>query len=129
MNNNVIRIDGTIKKKLCDLAVRTYPAECCAMLFTRNGEAIDEFCELSNKCDRNNRYITDPHEIYECEKTYLEKGYEVMGFFHSHPDSTATVSNEDERNMIPGLLYLIAQVTGDECRRMRLWRKNIIGEA
>ena len=52
----------------------------------------------------------------------LERGYEITGFFHSHPDAPAVMSEENEENAIPSMLYLLASVTKDGCEKMRLWR-------
>ncbi len=126
---NGFRIEGTTRKRLCALATETYPSECCAALFTKDGYTIEEFCVLSNRSTGSGHYSVDPLELYECEKTYRQKGYEIMGIFHSHPDAPATVSDEDAENMIPGIPYLIASVTKEGCRMMRLWKKEAEGES
>ena len=120
--DNVIKINKRLKRKLCDLAARTYPSECCALLFTKDGGAIDEYCELCNRSKNKNSYAIDPIELYECERSYGERGYEITGFFHSHPDAPAVMSEDDEENAIPSMLYLLASVTKDGCDGMRLWR-------
>ncbi len=121
MNSNVVKIDKKIKQRLCDLANSSYPCECCAALFTKTDGSIDECCELTNTSSSNNRYSIDPVELYECESSYRKKGYEITGFFHSHPDAPAVMSEEDEKNVIPAMLYLLAPVTKEGCGRMRLW--------
>ena len=127
--NNIIKIDKTLKQKLSDLAANTYPCECCAVLFTRDGRAIDDFCELTNRSKNKKSYVIDPLELYEREKEYCKRGYEITGFFHSHPDAPAVMSEDDEGNAIPSMLYLLASVTKDGCEGMRLWRLDKAKEA
>ena len=127
--NNIIKIDRKLKQKLSDLATSTYPCECCAALFTKDGREIDDYCELANRSKNKNSYAIDPIELYECEKEYSKKGYEIMGFFHSHPDAPAVMSKEDEGNAIPSMLYLLASVTKEGCDGMRLWRLDKVKEA
>ncbi len=115
-------IDKEIKQGLCDLAVRSYPRECCAVLFMGNGKAIDAYCNLPNRSKQDNSYRMDPMELYECEKTYRKNGYEIAGFFHSHPDAPAAMSEEDKAYAIPSMLYLLASVNRNGCSEMRLWR-------
>ena len=95
MNGNTVRIDRTVKQELCDLAASTYPYECCAALLSNSGGGIDGYCRLTNRSAEASRYVIDPVELYECEKAYGKKGYEIAGFFHSHPDAEAVMSEED----------------------------------
>ncbi|MCR5687206.1 MAG: M67 family metallopeptidase [Lachnospiraceae bacterium] len=125
----IIKIDRKLKEKLADLAVSAYPCECCAALFTKEGGSIDDYCLLANMSAGPGRYSIDPAELYECELAYREKGYEIAGFFHSHPDAPAVMSKEDERNVIPSMLYLVASVSSESCRGMRLWRMDGVKEA
>ena len=120
--NDIIKIDKVLENRLGDLAAKTYPSECCAVLFSKRDGAIEDYCELSNRSSDRKSYIIDPLELYECEKSYGKKGYRITGFFHSHPDAPAVMSKEDEQNAIPSMLYLLASVTKDGCSGMRLWR-------
>lgn len=119
-----IKIEKEVRQGLSDLAEKTYPRECCAVLFTRNGEEIDGYCNLPNKSRKKDCYEIDPMALYECEISYRKKGYEIAGFFHSHPDAPAVMSGEDVTNAIPSMLYLLATVTKDGCSGMRLWKMN-----
>ena len=125
MNGNIIKIDGSLKQKLLDLAQKTYPSECCAVQFSNRDGSIDDICVVANKSGKGSSFIIDPLELFECEKDFRKRGYEITGFFHSHPDTPAVMSEEDEKNAIPGMLYLLAPVTREGCGRMRLWRKDI----
>ena len=125
----IIKIDRKLKEKLAEFAVSAYPCECCAALFTKEGGSIDDYCPLQNMSGESGHYSIDPAELYECERAYQEKGYEIAGFFHTHPDAPAVMSEEDERNVIPYMLYLVASVSGDSCRGMRLWRMDGVKEA
>ncbi|MCR5790162.1 MAG: M67 family metallopeptidase [Lachnospiraceae bacterium] len=120
--NNIIKIDRALKQELSELAAGAYPRECCAVLFSKDGRAIDDYCRLPNRSKNKNSYAIDPMELYACEKEYAKRGYEITGFFHSHPDAPAVMSKEDERNAIPSMLYLLASVSKDGCDGMRLWR-------
>ena len=65
---------------------------------------------IEKKDKRQFHFITDPLEIYELECKAEKDGYKVVGFFHSHPDCEAVLSVEDEKYMIPKMLYLIVSV-------------------
>ena len=125
MSGETVAIDGSVKKGLCELALHTYPYECCAALFGHAPDTIEAFCELKNRNGAEKSFSVDPAELYECENEYRRKGYEITGFFHSHPDAPALLSEEDEKYMIPSMLYLLASITEDGCRGLRLWRKDM----
>lgn len=112
-----------------------YPDEACGILF---GEikpcestglgvpAIKEYVRIRNECQRGSKtrhYRLDPMTIYRYEQEYSKKRLEIAGFVHSHPDKPAVMSAEDEKYMMPELLYVIAEVTSGKCRDIRIWRK------
>ena len=76
-----------------------------------------------NNSEKNRHYRIDPLKLYEFEKEYAVKGFEIIGFFHSHPDAPAILSKEDEHNMIPGQIYMIIEIRYGEYSGMRIWRK------
>ena len=113
----------------------SYPEECCGILFFRPDNdgitVISEAQLLENsagKKDRSCRYVIDPLSVYAAEKKYGKMGYEPAGFYHSHPDAPAVCSTEDEKEMIPEMLYFIASVRNGKCFEIRGWRKEIEDE-
>ena len=60
MNDKIIKIDGSLKQKLLDLAQMTYPSECCAVLFSNRDGSIDDICVVANKSSKASSFIIDP---------------------------------------------------------------------
>ena len=113
-------------------AKKEYPYECCGFLIgsISQGEepAIIDYVPADNEDLIGNRakhFYIDPLKFYELEKKYAEQGLEIIGIVHSHPDAEAIPSSEDERNMIPGLLYLIIEISNDEHISKRCWKKDL----
>ena len=132
-------MDIVFEKKALETIIEhsqnSYPEECCGILFAKpdnDGNAVISVAEkLDNNTGSENKkthYSIDPLVIYEYEKKYREKGYEAAGFYHSHPDAPAILSGEDEREMIPEMLYVIASVINGKCIEIRGWRKEIKDE-
>jgi proteasome lid subunit RPN8/RPN11 len=100
--------------KMTELTEDAYPHEGCGVLLSdqENGEVKDVYTadNIEKKDKRQFHFITDPLEIYELECRAEKDGYKVVGFFHSHPDCEAVLSVEDEKYMIPKMLYLIVSV-------------------
>ena len=116
MNGITVALSEDIRSKLGSEAVKEYPSECCGILLGKANEGITTVTEvipLANSIsgDRDRKhYSIDPVKLYETEREYRETGTELIGFYHSHPDAPAIPSFEDVEGMIPGMIYLIAEV-------------------
>ncbi|KAA6460415.1 M67 family metallopeptidase [Acidobacteria bacterium AB60] len=95
---------------------RTYPYECCgALLGIRRGPnwKVAESVQAGNiRTDSaHNRYQISPLELVKIERAARERGLEIAGFYHSHPDHPAQWSKTDfeEAHWI-GCSYVITSV-------------------
>src|SRR5947208_16073834 len=80
---------------------RDYPYECCGLLigrFDSDSKVVVETYAISNAREeeaKRNRFLIRPDELM-CGETYArEKGLDVVGFYHSHPDDRAVPSRYD----------------------------------
>ena len=87
----------------------TYPHECCGVLLGRfddNGaESISESvtksvsriarCGNTRADSPHNRYQIDPRELIRIQREGRERGEDIVGFYHSHPDHPAQWSSTD----------------------------------
>src|SRR6185369_14335407 len=78
--------------------VRDYPYECCGLLlgrFSPNGKVVTETYPISNAREesaKRNRFLIAPEELMKGERYARQHKLEVVGFYHSHPDSPAVPS-------------------------------------
>ena len=122
-------IEDGILAYMEEKAVKAYPAECCGILYgmDRDGEPV--VCGVlaleNHEAGEQIRvsYDTDPLELFEKEKRIAAEGYEILGFYHSHPDKPAVASDKDDRQMLPGLIYLIMSVSSVRVTDIRIWIK------
>jgi proteasome lid subunit RPN8/RPN11 len=94
----------------------TYPHECCGALLGRpapEGWRVSEFLRAGNtRTDSaHNRYQIAPIELVRIQRSAREKGLEIAGFYHSHPDHPAQWSPTDfaEAHWL-GCSYVITSV-------------------
>jgi len=94
----------------------TYPQECCGAILGRpngNGWNVVEAVRAGNtRTDSaHNRYNIAPVELVRIQRSAREKGLEIAGFYHSHPDHPAQWSRTDfaEAHWL-GCSYLITSV-------------------
>ena len=105
-----------------------YPNEGCGILAGDENGSIEEVFSTGNKAIANRaagHYEMDPLTVFELEKKAEEKGYCVLGFYHSHPDCAARMSSEDNEYMIPQMLYVIASVEKGKCGEIRGYVKDL----
>jgi proteasome lid subunit RPN8/RPN11 len=107
---------------------RDYPSECCGILLGRadggrkevlevvpltnlrhdpeRAQALLPLEEPGRECERN-RFLIDPRDQLRVEKEARARGLEVLGYYHSHPDSPARPSNYDLDHAWPWYSYVI----------------------
>ena len=54
---------------------------------------------------------------------------EIIGFYHSHPDVPAILSDEDKEYMIPEMLYLILEVREGITLHRNVWKRSIVDDS
>lgn len=95
---------------------QTYPHECCgAMLGRFDGEdrVVEEVAACGNTRDDRpqDRFHIDPRDLVRIQREGRQKGLDIIGFYHSHPDCPAQWSKTDfaEAHWI-GCSYVITSV-------------------
>ena len=121
----------------------TFPHECCGALLGRDsafegesgargdapGETSREVLELFPLINRRddsprNRFAVTAEDVRDAEKAAGEKGLEVIGWYHSHPDHPARPSQFDREHAWPWYSYVIVSVMSGEPAEMTSWRLN-----
>lgn len=125
----MLNIDEKIRRKLVADAERTFPDECCGFLFGHeNGpdRRIVEMTVVDNakEGDRRRRFEISPRDYLQAERHALEKGWELLGIYHSHPDHPAVPSEHDRVAAQPYFSYVILSVLGGRYDGLRSWRLN-----
>ena len=79
----------------------TYPHECCGILLGRveddGTRVVTSVARAGNtRTDSaHNRYNIDPKELVRIQREGRERGEDIVGFYHSHPDHPARWSATD----------------------------------
>jgi proteasome lid subunit RPN8/RPN11 len=95
----------------------TYPHECCGVLLGRFEDDGTKTVTSVARCGNtredspHNRYHIDPKELVRIQREGRERGEDIVGFYHSHPDHPARWSQTDlaEAHWI-GCSYVITSV-------------------
>src|SRR5450432_82238 len=79
----------------------TYPHECCGVLL---GQIEDDGTRTVTSVARagntrtdsaHNRYSIDPKDLIRMQREGRDRGEDIIGFYHSHPDHPAQWSSTD----------------------------------
>ena len=79
----------------------TYPHECCGVLLGQFDEDSAKVVSRIARCGNtradspHNRYNIDPRELIRIQREGRERGEDIVGFYHSHPDHPAQWSPTD----------------------------------
>lgn len=108
-------------------AAATYPEECCGFLLGRaNGSVtvVERVSPAGNERQesRHNRFLIHPETVLAAHKEARLLGFDVVGYYHSHPDHPAQPSQFDREHAWPGLSYTIVSVRRGEVAETRSWR-------
>lgn len=109
--------------------VRDYPYECCGLLLGRyraDGKVVSEIYPISNAREesaKRNRFLIKPEELIQGERYAVGKDLEVVGFYHSHPDSPAVPSQYDLEHAWPTYSYIIVSTSADRANDLFSWEQ------
>jgi proteasome lid subunit RPN8/RPN11 len=73
---------------------------------------------------RRRRYMIEPREMMAAEQYADERGYAIIGIFHSHPDHPPEPSSFDLEWSLPWFSYIITSVQNGKAGISRCWRLN-----
>jgi proteasome lid subunit RPN8/RPN11 len=112
----LLTISDTVYAQLRRHGEETYPHECCGVLL---GHALDGANEVeaavragNTRTDSaHNRYHIAPQELVSIQRQARESSFDIVGFYHSHPDHPARWSQTDfnEAHWL-GCSYVITSV-------------------
>jgi proteasome lid subunit RPN8/RPN11 len=130
-----LAISATQLKIIYNHAETIYPEECCGILLgtlerehdikfvveviptINTWKASDD--EISRT--KHSRYIIPPQEILQAQKRAENLQLEIIGFFHSHPDTVAIPSECDQEQAWEVYSYPIISVVRGKVKSIASW--------
>jgi proteasome lid subunit RPN8/RPN11 len=130
----VLKISDDVYEAIRRHGEETYPHECCGVLLGSGSEAVNQVADAiragNTRTDSaHNRYHIAPHELIRIQRQGRERGLDIVGFYHSHPDHPAQWSKTDfaEAHWI-GCSYVITAVEQGAARQTNSFRLTGTGE-
>jgi len=123
----MIELRDSHLKEIREHGERDYPFECCGLLigrFSDGKKTVAETYPISNAREeeaKRNRFLIRPEELLRGEKLARQKGLDVVGFYHSHPDDKARPSQYDLDHAWPTYSYIIASILQGQAVDVQSW--------
>jgi len=138
----VLMIKEAHREAIRQHGARDYPGECCGvMLGEVNGacKEVEEIVPLKNlrndparaqellpvddptRETERNRFLLDPLDQLRVEKEARARGFQVLGYYHSHPDHPARPSVYDREHAWPWYSYVIVSVERGVAKQLTCW--------
>jgi proteasome lid subunit RPN8/RPN11 len=111
-------------------AQRTYPNECCgAMLGMVDGETkkVSEAIALENAFAgvQAERYELRPEDLLAADRAARDRGMDLIGIYHSHPDCDAYFSTTDLKNSCPWYSFVVLSIRKGDFHHANSWLPNV----
>src|SRR6266853_5378865 len=135
-----LKMSAAIAQEIREQGAQGYPNECCGALLGRDTDGssatttggalslpvreIVALFPLVNRRDDSprNRFSVTAEDVGDSERAAQEKGLDVVGWYHSHPDHPARPSQYDREHAWPWYSYIIVSVANGKPQEMTSWR-------
>jgi proteasome lid subunit RPN8/RPN11 len=126
-SRGVLVLTGDLAERIRAHGVEMYPNECCGALLGADGEEgreVRELFPLANRSEDSprSRFSITADDFRAAEGAARERGLELVGWYHSHPDHPALPSEYDREHAWPWYSYVIVSVAEREPKQMTSWR-------
>lgn len=125
-----LKLPADARAAIAKHAEDTFPEECCGAMLGHLGEdggdnrAIVEIMRIENTKgeNRERRFLIDPMEVMRAEKMAKQKGLDVVGIYHSHPDHPSRPSDFDRDHAMPFWSYVIVSCMQGVSKTIQSWQ-------
>lgn len=116
MTSGDVRLAVTADAAIRALGTAAYPDEGCGVMIGRFDAAGSEIVDVTSGTNLNtdrsrDRYLLDPADIVRADRDARERGLDIVGFWHSHPDHPARPSQFDTDHAWVDYVYIIVNTT------------------
>lgn len=96
----MLKISQSLYQTLRGHGEETYPHECCGVLLGQMDDSTrtvtsTERARNTRTDSAHNRYNIDPKDLIRIQRDGRNRGEDIIGFYHSHPDHPAQWSKTD----------------------------------
>jgi len=107
----MLRVEKQAWDAMVSHAERIFPKECCGVMVGSDG-VVKEAVPLANVYTgpQEDFFVMDPMDLNRVDRESRERGLDVLGVFHSHPDCDAYFSKRDLENSCSWFSYVVLSI-------------------
>jgi proteasome lid subunit RPN8/RPN11 len=107
----MIRINKQAWDTMVSHVESTFPKEGCGLMIGADG-TVEEAVPVPNSYTgpQEDFFVIDPKDLHRVDRESREKGLDVLGVFHSHPDCDAYFSKRDLEHSCPWFSYVVLSI-------------------
>ena len=76
---------------------------------------------VNERSDTNNRYKVSGLVVYRATQDLEAQGFDILGYYHSHPNHSSQYSEYDKEHALPNLSYVIISVVNGDVDTVQSW--------
>ena len=106
---------------------RAFPQECCGFLLGRDDVDVRRIVRVvpavndRGEEEKHNRFTISPEAFLHADRAARSTQLDILGFYHSHPNSPAKPSLYDLEHAWPVYSYIIVSVSDGDPAEMTCW--------
>ena len=77
---------------------------------------------VNERGDTHNRYQVSALALYRATQALESEGWDILGYYHSHPDHPSRYSDYDREHALPNLSYVIVSIQNGTADTIQSWR-------
>ncbi len=124
----MLEVPSSLLDNIRKHGARAYPNDCCGALLGVAGEDgakhVRALLPLDNRREGDaarTRFLVTADDFRWAEREARAQGFDILGFYHSHPDHPARPSDFDREHALPWYSYIIVAVAHGEPQDATSW--------
>ena len=123
----MIHLSAELIDEIKQEAEKAYPNECCGFIFgnmdTKEKTAVQIKASKNTtiSSEQYHRFVISPASMLKAERYARQKGFDIVGFYHSHPDCKAVPSEYDTIHALPVYSYIIVSAAEGKAVELTSW--------
>ena len=87
-----------------------------------NNEVQEVRLLVNERAETHNRYKVSALRLMKAERELENRGLEIVGYYHSHPNHPAQYSDYDRDHALPNMSYVILSIQEGVFENILSWR-------
>lgn len=124
----MLRISEELLSRIRADAESRYPGECCGFIFgSIDGDIKTAVSVLANRnssaaAEQYHRFTITAEDMMKAQLKAAKNKLDIIGFYHSHPDSPAVPSEYDRSHALPVYSYIIVSCVKGKTSELTNWQ-------